>query len=98
MRRVQWLNTIASIIIPISILLFEPAPLCSATDGFTFIAVGDVMLTRGVGKQIRKNGPRFSVPSDGENIARRRFDVCKSGNPDFHAWETDAQKGVSLSG
>ena len=59
MRRMQWMDTIASIMIPIFILLFQPPQLCSETDGFTFIAVGDVMLARGVGKQIRKNGPTF---------------------------------------
>jgi poly-gamma-glutamate synthesis protein (capsule biosynthesis protein) len=53
------MGRVASIIIPVFILLFQPAPLCAETGGFTFIAVGDVMLTRGVGKQIRKNGPAF---------------------------------------
>ena len=59
MRRVRWMSGIASMIILIFVLLFQPAHLYSKTSGFTFIAVGDVMLTRGVGKQIRKNGPVF---------------------------------------
>ena len=59
MKRLRRICSIAGLIFLIATLFFRTAHVHAEKQELTFIAVGDVMLSRGVGTQIRKHGPTY---------------------------------------